>query len=247
MKLTRAASAGPSTWRGPGCGVARSASCITSGPPCFSTRMAFMVAFLAARGPDVKRTESLSARPIPRYSAHPPPPRKDAYEDGRPETPRSLRPSPHRPRRLRRREDDRGPRPPLLGRADRPHGPAIDPPAAAARSAAEAMAMVRAVGGNGNANGFFVAQDCHPQTIAVLKTRAAPLGIELIVGDPDSFDFQRPIFGALLQYPATDGRVRDPRAFIEKVHRHGALAVLPADLLPLPPLPPPGGPAPAPA
>jgi glycine dehydrogenase len=109
-----------------------------------------------------------------------------------------------------------------------------------ATAAAEAMTMVRAVGGNGNANGFFVAQDCHPQTIAVLKTRAAPLGIELIVGDPDSFDFQRPIFGALLQYPATDGSVRDPRAFIEKAHQHGALAVLAADLLSLALLTPPG-------
>jgi glycine dehydrogenase len=109
-----------------------------------------------------------------------------------------------------------------------------------ATAAAEAMTMVRAVGGNGNASGFFVAQDTHPQTIAVLKTRAAPLGIEVIVGDPDSFDFQRPIFGALLQYPATDGRVRDPRAFIEKVHRHGALAVLAADLLSLALLTPPG-------
>ncbi|HXN81433.1 MAG TPA: aminomethyl-transferring glycine dehydrogenase [Myxococcales bacterium] len=109
-----------------------------------------------------------------------------------------------------------------------------------ATAAAEAMTMVRAVGGNGNASGFFVAQDTHPQTIAVLKTRAAPLGIEVIVGDPDTFDFQRPIFGALLQYPATDGRVRDPRAFIEKVHRHGALAVLAADLLSLALLAPPG-------
>jgi glycine dehydrogenase len=109
-----------------------------------------------------------------------------------------------------------------------------------ATAAAEAMAMVRAVGGNGSASGFFVAQDTHPQTIAVLKTRAAPLGIEVIVGDPDSFDFQRPIFGALLQYPATDGRVRDPRAFIEKVHQHGALAVLAADLLSLALLTPPG-------
>src|SRR5258708_17486797 len=157
MKLTPAASTRTSTWPGPGFGVGRSASCITSGSPCFSTGMAFMVAFLAARGPDVKRTESLSARPIPRYSAHPPPPRKDAYEDGRPETPRSLRPSPHRPRRLRRREDDRGPRPPLLGRADRPHGPAIDPPAAAARSAAGAVrarAASRDRGDRGQEPGF---------------------------------------------------------------------------------------------
>src|ERR1700737_389860 len=77
MKLTPAASTRTSTWPGPGLGVGRSASCITSGPPCFSTRMAFMAALFGGRRPGRQAEESLSAGPIPRYSAHPPPPRKD--------------------------------------------------------------------------------------------------------------------------------------------------------------------------
>src|SRR5438876_4362425 len=79
---------------------------------------------------------------------------------------------------------------------------------------------------------FFVAQDCHPQTIEVVKTRAAPFGIQVIVGDPATFEFKG-VFGALLQYPATDGAVRDPRPFIEKAHANGALVVMAADLLSL--------------
>ncbi|GAC1340328.1 MAG: aminomethyl-transferring glycine dehydrogenase [Myxococcales bacterium] len=111
-----------------------------------------------------------------------------------------------------------------------------------ATAAAEAMAMVRALGGvkDGEARAFFVSQDCHPQTIAVLKTRAVPLGIELLVGDPATFDFQARIFGALLQYPASDGALRDPRAFIGKAHAQGALVVMAADILSLALLTPPG-------
>src|SRR5207248_39202 len=77
-------------------------------------------------------------------------------------------------------------------------------------AAAEAMSLVHAVAGSG-AKAFFVAHDCHPQTIDVVRTRAEPLGWRVVVGDPDSFDFKTPIFGALLQSPATDGRVRDLR------------------------------------
>ena len=75
-------------------------------------------------------------------------------------------------------------------------------------------------------NAFFIAQDCHPQTIEVVRTRALPFGIEIVVGDPATFDpGKQKIFGALLQYPATDGAIRDPRPFIEKAHAGGSLVV----------------------
>src|SRR5437762_4267501 len=109
-----------------------------------------------------------------------------------------------------------------------------------ATAAAEAMTMFHNVAANAG-NAFFVAQDCHPQTIEVVRTRAAPFGIEVIVGDPASFDPAREkVFGALLQYPATDGAVRDPRKFIERAHAQGALVVVAADILALTLLTPPG-------
>ncbi|HET7787472.1 MAG TPA: aminomethyl-transferring glycine dehydrogenase [Myxococcales bacterium] len=102
-----------------------------------------------------------------------------------------------------------------------------------ATAAAEAMTMFHNVA-SASGNAFFVAQDCHPQTIEVVKTRAAPFGIEVIVGDPTSFDpAGAKIFGALLQYPATDGAIRDPRPFIGKAHAAGALVVVAADILSL--------------
>jgi glycine dehydrogenase len=99
-------------------------------------------------------------------------------------------------------------------------------------AAAEAMAMSYGVSKN-KANAFFVSSSCHPQTIEVVKTRAIPLGIELIIGDQQNFDFSTPIFGALLQYPATDGIIYDYRNFIEKVHAQKALVTLAADPLSL--------------
>ena len=106
-------------------------------------------------------------------------------------------------------------------------------------AAAEAMSLVHAVAGKG-ASAFFIASDCHPQTIEVVRTRAKPLGWQVVVGDPDQFDFKTRIFGALLQYPSTDGNVRDLRPFISKVHAQGALAVVAADILSLCLLAPPG-------
>src|SRR5437868_14068590 len=106
-------------------------------------------------------------------------------------------------------------------------------------AAAEAMSLVHAVVG-GDAKAFFVASDCHPQTIEVVRTRAVPLGWEVIVGDPDTFDFRTKVFGALVQYPSTDGRIRDLRTFIDRVHQHGAVAVVAADILSLCVLKPPG-------
>src|SRR5947207_10090944 len=106
-------------------------------------------------------------------------------------------------------------------------------------AAAEAMSLVHAVAG-GDAKAFFVASDCHPQTIEVVRTRAEPLGWNVVVADPDSFDFKTKLFGALVQYPSTDGRIRDLRSFIERVHQQGALAVVAADILSLCLLKPPG-------
>ncbi|MBS2025893.1 MAG: glycine dehydrogenase (aminomethyl-transferring), partial [Deltaproteobacteria bacterium] len=109
-------------------------------------------------------------------------------------------------------------------------------------AAAEAMNLSHAVrvGERAKVETFFIASDCHPQTIEVVRTRAKPLGITVLVGDPRTFDFSTPIFGALLQYPGTDGAVHDPRAFIEKAHAQGALVTMAADLLSLALLTPPG-------
>ncbi|NEO53571.1 MAG: aminomethyl-transferring glycine dehydrogenase [Okeania sp. SIO3B5] len=90
------------------------------------------------------------------------------------------------------------------------------------------------------AEAFFVDSGCHPQNIEVVKTRAQPLGIEVIVGDFRTFTFDKPIFGALLQYPATDGAIYDYREFVEKVHEVGGLVTVAADLLSLTLLTPPG-------
>ncbi|MFL5454908.1 MAG: aminomethyl-transferring glycine dehydrogenase [Myxococcales bacterium] len=106
-------------------------------------------------------------------------------------------------------------------------------------AAAEAMSLVHAVSGK-SGSAFFVASDCHPQTIEVVRTRAKPLGWQIVVADPAEFDFKTKIFGALLQYPSTDGNVRDLRPFISNVHAHGALAVVAADILSLALLAPPG-------
>src|SRR5206468_5633545 len=76
-----------------------------------------------------------------------------------------------------------------------------------ATAAAEAMSLCRAVAPNRKA--FFVADNCHPQTIAVVQTRAKPLGIDIKIGDYSRFKFDETVFGALVQYPATDGGIYD--------------------------------------
>ncbi|MBW4624418.1 MAG: aminomethyl-transferring glycine dehydrogenase [Brasilonema octagenarum HA4186-MV1] len=108
-----------------------------------------------------------------------------------------------------------------------------------ATAAAEAMTMSYGFCKN-KANTYFVSRECHPQTIDVLQTRAQPLGIDIIVGDHQTFDFSEPIFGAILQYPASDGTIYDYRAFIEKAHAMGALVTVAADPLSLTLLTPPG-------
>ena len=109
-----------------------------------------------------------------------------------------------------------------------------------ATAAAEGMAMCFALRKQLEVRAFFVSKTCHPQTIAVVETRAKPLGIEVIVGDHWTWDFQTAVFGALLQYPATDGPIYNYTSFIDQLHEAQALAVVAADLLSLTLLVPPG-------
>src|SRR6201988_5226157 len=108
-----------------------------------------------------------------------------------------------------------------------------------ATAAAEAMAMARRVV-KSHANAFFVDAECHPQTIAVVRTRAEPLGWAIKVGDPVKDLEPTAVFGALLQYPGTSGEIRDFRAVISGLHAAGALAVMASDPLALTLLTPPG-------
>ena len=109
-----------------------------------------------------------------------------------------------------------------------------------ATAAAEAMHLCHAVRKRDAANVFFVSETCHPQTVAVVQTRAEPLGIEVVVGDHRQFQITDSVFGVLMQYPATDGAIFDYDPLIRQVHDHQALAVVAADLLALTLLRPPG-------
>ena len=100
-----------------------------------------------------------------------------------------------------------------------------------ATAAAEAMAMAERVA-KSKARAFFVDENCHPQTIGVIRTRALPLGFEIIVGAPEALDPAR-VFGAIFQYPGTFGHVRDFTDAIAALHGAGAVAVMAADLLAL--------------
>jgi glycine dehydrogenase len=101
-----------------------------------------------------------------------------------------------------------------------------------ATAAAEAMALAER-SAKGSTKSFFVDAEVHPQTLAVLHTRAEPLGWTLIVGDPLTDLEGADVFGALLQYPATSGAVRDLRPAIAALRGKGAIAILAADLLAL--------------
>src|SRR5450631_1057989 len=101
-----------------------------------------------------------------------------------------------------------------------------------ATAAAEAMALAERAS-QVKAKSFFVDSDVHPQTLALLRTRAEPLGWNLIVGDPLTDLDKAEVFGALLQYPGSSGAVRDLRPVITALRAKGALAVVAADLLAL--------------
>src|SRR5690348_14952505 len=109
-----------------------------------------------------------------------------------------------------------------------------------ATAAAEAMALCHHAAADPSRNKFFVADNCHPQTIEVLRTRAKPLGIEIVTGGFTDFKFDDAVFGALVQYPATDGAIYNYEKFARGAHEAGALFVVAADILALTLLKPPG-------
>ncbi|UUC48878.1 aminomethyl-transferring glycine dehydrogenase [Pseudomonas citronellolis] len=109
-----------------------------------------------------------------------------------------------------------------------------------ATAAAEAMTFCKRLSKNKAAQAFFASAHCHPQTLDVLRTRAEPLGIEVVVGDEAALQDFSAYFGVLLQYPASTGAVIDYRELIERAHAAGTLVGVAADLLALTLLTPPG-------
>ena len=113
-----------------------------------------------------------------------------------------------------------------------------------ATAAAEAMAMLFSSRSRESvdtgANKFFVSDECYPQTIDLLKTRSAPIGIELVIGDFKTAKLDAGIYGALLQYPTADGGVHDYADFVTKAKASGMTVAVAADILSLVLLTPPG-------
>jgi glycine dehydrogenase len=107
-------------------------------------------------------------------------------------------------------------------------------------AAAEAMHMLFNEKGKNQGNKFFVSEKCFPQTIDVLKTRANPFNIELIIGNHNEFTFDNSSFGALVQYPDAEGNINNFKDFCEQAHQNGSLVAVAADLLSLALLTPPG-------
>ena len=108
-----------------------------------------------------------------------------------------------------------------------------------ATAAAEAMGMAHRIG-RGKRNTFWVSERCHPQTLAVVQTRAEPLGIKVVVGDHNQADIHSDVFGILLQYPATDGGVEDYKTIVESARAQKAMVCVATDLMALTLLQPPG-------
>ncbi|MDO9054795.1 MAG: aminomethyl-transferring glycine dehydrogenase [Gallionella sp.] len=113
-----------------------------------------------------------------------------------------------------------------------------------ATAAAEAMTMLHGLrtreAAAAGKNSFFVSHECFPQTIELLKTRAKPLGIELVIGDFKTVTLNDKLYGALLQYPAANGVVHDYRDFVSRAKEHGMTVAVAADILSLVLLTPPG-------
>ena len=107
-----------------------------------------------------------------------------------------------------------------------------------ATACAEAMTMCHRL--KDGRNIFFVSETCHPQNIEVIQTRAKALGIEVVVGSHEKFQFTEKVFGALVQYPDTFGAIHDYSGFAEKAHAAGALLTVATDLLALTLIKPPG-------
>ena len=108
-----------------------------------------------------------------------------------------------------------------------------------ATAAAESMTFCRRLS-KAKGKAFFVSEECHPQTIDVVRTRAAPIGLEVVVGNHQTDLDPLDCFGMLLQYPATSGEIHDYADTVSKAHAKGALVVVAADLLALTVLKPPG-------
>src|SRR5437667_465217 len=111
-----------------------------------------------------------------------------------------------------------------------------------ATAAAEAMNLTEAVAKvpPGTTPMFMSAEGCHPQTIAVVRTRAEARGVQTVIADPAGFEFRPGVIGALLQYPTTEGKIEDYRAFCDKAHAAEALVTVATDLPALTVLVPPG-------
>lgn len=102
-----------------------------------------------------------------------------------------------------------------------------------ATAAAEGMSMAFNLAGEETKNLFFVSEDCHPQTIELIETRAEPLGIKVVRGSHKTWKASTEFFAALFQYPGTDGSIEDLSTPIANVQSSGALAIVAADLLAL--------------
>jgi glycine dehydrogenase len=109
-----------------------------------------------------------------------------------------------------------------------------------ATAAAEAMTFCKRLSKNKASQKFFASSHCHPQTLDVLRTRAEPLDIEIVVADEATLTDASEFFGALLQYPASNGDIFDYQALVERFHQGNALVAVAADLLALTLLTPPG-------
>ncbi|WGP00053.1 aminomethyl-transferring glycine dehydrogenase [Saccharophagus degradans] len=102
-----------------------------------------------------------------------------------------------------------------------------------ATAAAEAMAMAKRVARKNKSNTFFADKHCHPQTLAVLQTRASHFGFELVIGDITQDLNKQEVFGAITQYPGTSGEVKDLRPIVNQAHEQDALLIVAADILSL--------------
>ncbi|MCB9115856.1 MAG: aminomethyl-transferring glycine dehydrogenase [Caldilinea sp.] len=108
-------------------------------------------------------------------------------------------------------------------------------------AAAEAMTLAKRAQKRGqNGNVCFVSEKCHPQTIDVMRTRAEPLGLQVVVGDHRTYEFGGETFAALVQYPDTEGTIEEFGDFCAAAHAAGALVIVATDLLALTLLTPPG-------
>ncbi|MGA2244770.1 MAG: aminomethyl-transferring glycine dehydrogenase [Verrucomicrobiota bacterium] len=109
-----------------------------------------------------------------------------------------------------------------------------------ATACAEAMMMAHRFKGSEARNVFLVSDACHPQNLEVVRTRGAAIGVEIVVGNHETFAFSEKVFGALVQYPDTCGAIHDYAALAEKAHAGGAMFAVATDLLALTLIKPPG-------